>query len=133
DARQAAGTAPAARHSLAMDRRRRTPRRRLRRRCRTRRSAPRQPGAGRSEDNPADPAAVAARAADGHGHRPQVIGLDRRFERWVVEHRVSWLNGVFEWISNLGEFGWIFLVVALCAALVLRRPQIVVLTLSADL
>jgi membrane-associated phospholipid phosphatase len=62
-----------------------------------------------------------------------VIGLDHRLERWVVEHRVHWLNGVFEWISNLGEFGWVFLVVALGAALVLRRPQIVVLTVGADL
>jgi undecaprenyl-diphosphatase len=61
-----------------------------------------------------------------------VIGLDHRVERWVVEHRVSSLNGVFEWISNVGVYGWIFLVVALGAALVLRRPYIVVLTLGAD-
>ncbi len=61
-----------------------------------------------------------------------MISLDHRLERWVVEHRVSWLNGVFEWISNLGAWGWIFLVVALVVALVLRRPQVVVLTVLAD-
>ena len=61
-----------------------------------------------------------------------MIGLDHRLERWVVEHRVGWLNGVFEWISNLGEWGWIFVVVALGAAIVLKRPQIFVLTLGAD-
>jgi len=61
-----------------------------------------------------------------------VISLDHRLERWVVEHRVSWLNDVFVWISNLGAWGWIFLVVALTAAFVLRRPQVLLLTLAAD-
>lgn len=60
-----------------------------------------------------------------------MISLDHRVERWVVEHRVGWLDGVFVWISNLGAWGWIFVVVALVAALVLRRPQVVVLTLAA--
>jgi len=61
-----------------------------------------------------------------------VISLDHRVERWVVEHRVSWLNDVFVWISNLGAWGWIFLVAALAAALLLRRPQVFLLTLAAD-
>jgi undecaprenyl-diphosphatase len=60
-----------------------------------------------------------------------VIDLDHRVQRWVVEHRVGWLNGVFEWISNLGAWGWIFVVVAAVAALVLRRPLVLVLTLVA--
>lgn len=62
-----------------------------------------------------------------------MIGLDHRLERWVVEHRVSWLDQVFVWLSKLGAFGWIFLVVALVAALLYRRPQIFVLTLGAAL
>jgi membrane-associated phospholipid phosphatase len=61
-----------------------------------------------------------------------VISLDHRLERWVVEHRVSWLNDLFVWISNLGAWGWIFIVVALTAALVLRRPQVLLLALAAD-
>ena len=61
-----------------------------------------------------------------------MISLDHRLERWVVEHRVSWLNDVFVWISNLGAWGWIFLVVALVTAIVLRRPQVFLLTLAAD-
>jgi membrane-associated phospholipid phosphatase len=60
-----------------------------------------------------------------------VISLDHRLERWVVEHRVSWLDGVFVWISNLGAWGWIFLVVALAVTIVLRRPQVILLTLAA--
>ena len=60
-----------------------------------------------------------------------MIDLDHRLQRWVVEHRVGWLDGVFVWLSNLGAWGWIFLVVAAAAALYLRRPQVFVLTLAA--
>jgi membrane-associated phospholipid phosphatase len=62
-----------------------------------------------------------------------MIGLDHRLERWAVEHRVSWLDQVFVWLSNLGVFGWIFLALALVAALALRRPQVFLLTLGAGL
>ena len=62
-----------------------------------------------------------------------MIGLDHRVQRWVVEHRVSWLDQVFVWLSKLGVFGWVFLVIAAVAALVLRRPQVFVLTLAAAL
>ncbi len=61
-----------------------------------------------------------------------MISLDHRVERWVVEHRVSWLNDVFVWVSNLGVWGWIFIVVALVAAYLLRRPQVLLFTLAAD-
>jgi undecaprenyl-diphosphatase len=61
-----------------------------------------------------------------------LISLDHRVERWVVEHRVSWLNDAFVWVSNLGVWGWIFVVVALVAAYLLRRPQVLLLTLAAD-
>lgn len=61
-----------------------------------------------------------------------MIALDHRVERWIVEHRVSWLDQVFVWLSKVGGFGWIFLVVALAVALFYRRPQIVLLTLGAD-
>lgn len=60
-----------------------------------------------------------------------MISLDQRVQRWVVEHRVSWLNDVFVWISNLGAWAWILLVVALVATIVLRRPQVILLTLAA--
>jgi undecaprenyl-diphosphatase len=60
-----------------------------------------------------------------------VIDLDHRLERWVVEHRVGWLDGVFVWLGYLGAWGWIFLVIAAAAALWLRRPQVFLLTLAA--
>lgn len=61
-----------------------------------------------------------------------MISLDHRAEHWVVEHRVSWLNDVFVWISNLGVWGWIFVAVALVAAYLLRRPEVLLLVLAAD-
>lgn len=61
-----------------------------------------------------------------------MIGLDHRLERWVVEHRVSWLDQVFVWLSKVGGLGWIFLAIALVAAIALRRPQVLLLTLGAD-
>jgi undecaprenyl-diphosphatase len=61
-----------------------------------------------------------------------VIGLDHRLERWVVEHRVSSLDQVFVWLSRIGVFGWVFLAVALILAVALRRPQVLLLTLGAD-
>jgi len=60
-----------------------------------------------------------------------VVGLDHRVERWVVEHRVSWLDGVFVWLSKIGVFGWVFLAIAFAAAVLLRRPQVFLLTLAA--
>jgi len=60
-----------------------------------------------------------------------MIGLDHRLERWVVEHRVSWLDQVFVWLSKIGGFGLVFLGIALVATLVLRRPQLFLLTLVA--
>ncbi len=59
-----------------------------------------------------------------------MIGLDRRLERWVVEHRISWLDQVFVRLSKIGAFGRVFLPIALVAAVLLRRPQVFLLTLA---
>ena len=61
-----------------------------------------------------------------------MISLDHRVERWVVEHRVSWLDDVFVWISNLGVWGWSFVVVAVVTAYLLRRPEVLLFVLAAD-
>jgi undecaprenyl-diphosphatase len=62
-----------------------------------------------------------------------MISLDQRLERWVVEHRVSSLDQVFVWLSKVGGLGWIFLAIALVAAVVLRRPRVFLLVLGAGL
>ena len=61
-----------------------------------------------------------------------MIGLDHRLERWVVHHRAGGLDQVFVSLSNVGRLGFVFLGIALVAAVALRRPQIFVLTLAAD-
>ena len=58
--------------------------------------------------------------------------VDHRLERWVVAHRVSWLNGVFEELSRIGAYGLVWLAIALALAVVWRRPTILVRVLIAD-
>ena len=62
-----------------------------------------------------------------------MIGLDQRAEHWIVAHRVGWLDQVFVWISRLGLEGWILLVAALVATLVLRSPRIFLLVAASTL
>lgn len=59
-----------------------------------------------------------------------MISLDHRIQEWVVQHRVSWLDGVFVWISKLSTVGWILIAAALVATFVLRSPRIFLLVLS---
>jgi undecaprenyl-diphosphatase len=61
------------------------------------------------------------------------IPADGRGERWVVHHRVSWLDHVFVWLTHAGMWGAIWLGVALVASLALRRPAILALVAAADL
>jgi membrane-associated phospholipid phosphatase len=61
-----------------------------------------------------------------------MIGFDHRLERWVVGHRVSWLNGVFEELSRIGSYGLVWLAIAIVLALVWQRPSIFVRVLIAD-
>jgi undecaprenyl-diphosphatase len=60
------------------------------------------------------------------------LGDDRRLERWIVGHRVSWLNGLFEQLSRVGTYGLVWLAIALLLALLWRRLSIFVLVLAAD-
>jgi undecaprenyl-diphosphatase len=53
-------------------------------------------------------------------------------QRWVVLHRVSWLNWPFEELSRIGSFGLVWLAIALVLALLRRRIAIFVLVLVAD-
>jgi undecaprenyl-diphosphatase len=62
-----------------------------------------------------------------------VIGLDRRLERWVVGHRVEWLNEVFVWLSRIGAFGLVWIGLAVVLALARRRPALLLLVVVADL
>jgi len=54
-------------------------------------------------------------------------GWDRHLERWVVHHRWHPVDGVFVWLSRIGSWGAVWLVLALVVALVQRRPRTFVL------
>jgi membrane-associated phospholipid phosphatase len=60
------------------------------------------------------------------------MAWDRHLERWVVEHRVGFLNPVFEGLSYAGSYGALWLAIAIVFALLRRRPEIFVSALVAD-
>jgi undecaprenyl-diphosphatase len=61
-----------------------------------------------------------------------VLGWDRDLDRWVVGHRVGFLNPVAEGLSFVGTSGLVWLAIALAIALVRARPGVFAWTLAAD-
>jgi undecaprenyl-diphosphatase len=62
-----------------------------------------------------------------------VIGLDQRFERFVVHHRTEPFDTIFVWLSRVGSFGIVWILIAAVVAFVLRRPAALPLTFMAVL
>jgi undecaprenyl-diphosphatase len=60
-----------------------------------------------------------------------VLAWDRHLERWVVSHRVGFLNPVFEALSYAGTYGAVWLGIGLVLALVAHRRAIFIWTLAA--
>jgi undecaprenyl-diphosphatase len=60
-----------------------------------------------------------------------VISLDRRVERWIVEHRVGWLNDPFVWLTDAGKYGLLWIGIALVLSIAWRRPRVLVLVVLA--
>ena len=57
---------------------------------------------------------------------------DRHVERWIVEHRVGWLDWLSIGLSRIGALGLVFLAIALVLALLRRRPVLFVPVFAAD-
>lgn len=49
------------------------------------------------------------------------MGLDRRLERWQVHHRPEPFSHVAVWLSDLGAYGLVWIVLALLLAVLYRR------------
>jgi undecaprenyl-diphosphatase len=62
-----------------------------------------------------------------------VIQLDHRLERWIVLHRVGWLDWLFVWLTRIGTYGLVWLVLAALAAWIYKRRLIFPVVLAADL
>lgn len=60
------------------------------------------------------------------------MAWDRHLERWVVGHRIGFLDPFFEGLTYVGSYGALWLAIAVVFALRLRRPEIVVWALLAD-
>jgi undecaprenyl-diphosphatase len=61
-----------------------------------------------------------------------LTGWDRSAERWIVQHRWHPLNDVFVWLSKIGTWGLVWLVLGLALSLARRRWQPFALVLLAD-
>jgi undecaprenyl-diphosphatase len=59
--------------------------------------------------------------------------VDARLERWIVAHRVGFLDGVFVALTHAGSAGTVWLVAAAAVALLRGRPRVFVLVAAADL
>ncbi len=51
-----------------------------------------------------------------------MISIDQRLERWVVNHRAEPFDSIFVALSHLGSYGFIWLILAVLAVWLLRRP-----------
>jgi undecaprenyl-diphosphatase len=60
------------------------------------------------------------------------MSYDRQLERWTVQHRVGWLNPVFEGLSWIGGQGLVWLVIAAVLAVWWRRPWLLLQVALAD-
>lgn len=61
-----------------------------------------------------------------------MIQLDRRLERWVVQHRTDWLDPVFRGLTYAATQGLLWLLLALVLAYVWRRPSVFLYVVLAD-
>ena len=59
--------------------------------------------------------------------------VDTRLERWVVQHRTPWLDDLFVALSHIGNSGLVWLVLALLATVLWRRPSIFLFVLAGNL
>jgi undecaprenyl-diphosphatase len=59
------------------------------------------------------------------------LSADQRFERWVVGHRAEPFDTIFVALSHIGSFGIVWFVLAVAATLLLRRPLIFPLVVTA--
>jgi undecaprenyl-diphosphatase len=62
-----------------------------------------------------------------------LLALDHRLERFVVHHRTEPFDTFFVGLSRIGSFGIVWIVIALLAIWLWRRPEVFPLTLLAVL
>ena len=61
-----------------------------------------------------------------------MLRWDRQLENWIVAHRASGLDGIFRWLTYIGTWGAVWLVLAALAAVWWRRPGVLLWVAVAD-
>jgi hypothetical protein len=59
--------------------------------------------------------------------------VDHHLQRWVVHHRVDWLNPLVVDLTRIATEGLLFVLIGAVLALLWRRPWFLVLLVAADL
>jgi undecaprenyl-diphosphatase len=57
-----------------------------------------------------------------HDRDDALTSADQRLERWIVEHRVDWLDPLFIGLTYAGTHGFVWIALGIVAAVALRRP-----------
>ena len=61
-----------------------------------------------------------------------MISADKHLERWIVAHRVEWLDWFFVGLSRIGTLGLVWILIGGVLALLWRRPWLLVGVVAAD-
>ena len=61
-----------------------------------------------------------------------MLGWDRHLESWIAGHRVSALDPVFRWLTYIGTWGAVWLLIAVVIAAPSRRWQVLLWVAVAD-
>jgi len=71
---------------------------------------------------------------DGDDDRDRaLIGIDHGLERWITDHRVSWLDPIFVGLTYAGSLGAVWIVIGIAVAAYLRRPTVALAVVAAVL
>jgi undecaprenyl-diphosphatase len=49
------------------------------------------------------------------------LSADHHLEHWIVDHRIGWLNWLFEGLSRIGTFGFVWMLIGFALSLAYRR------------
>jgi undecaprenyl-diphosphatase len=61
-----------------------------------------------------------------------LISADKHLERWIVSHRVGWLDWFFIGLSRIGTLGLVWILIGAVLAILWRRPWLLAGVVAAD-
>jgi undecaprenyl-diphosphatase len=61
-----------------------------------------------------------------------LISADKHVERWIVSHRVGWLDWFFIGLSRIGTLGLVWILIGAVLAILWRRPWLLAGVVGAD-